>query len=105
MFSKLRSNQGTETMARGGTSNGTAGADGFSIAEYVGGYDDWLRQRRVESAPAKARFGVKPTPKPKSKARKLSFKEQSELAEIPARIEFLEDEQRTFLYRRIRSRK
>lgn len=31
MFSKLQNPQGTEKMARGGTSNGTAGAEGFSI--------------------------------------------------------------------------
>ena len=68
-------------------------ADGFSIAEYVGGYDDWLRQRRVETASAKPRLGVKPAPKPVAQKPKLSFKEQQELAQIPARIEILETEQ------------
>ena len=69
------------------------------INEYVGGYDDWLRQRRPppSATPAKA---AKPTPKPAAKAsaapekaRKLSYKEQRELESLPALIEKLEGEQ------------
>jgi ATP-binding cassette subfamily F protein uup len=79
------------------------------VREYVGGYDDWLRQRprsaagsdKGESAPK-----LSPTPSPAklpettaatAKPRKLSFKEQreleslrAELAALPARIEALE---------------
>jgi len=67
--------------------------------EYVGGYGDWLEQRPNEPrpspqppspalrAPASANAGEgKPT--------KLSYKESRELAELPARIEALEREQR-----------
>jgi len=60
------------------------------IAEYVGGYDDWLRQRPAEEqAPAK-----KPREKPvRKRERKLSFKEKRELEELPERIDRLEAEQ------------
>lgn len=68
------------------------------IAEYVGGYDDWLRQR-----PASV-IEIKPTaekPKsviePVSAQRKLSFKEKRELEEIPSKLESLEAEQQTIL--------
>ena len=61
--------------------------------EYVGGYDDWLRQRPRETPPA-----PEGAPKPRHEApkpanpRKLSFKEKQELEELPARIEALEKE-------------
>jgi len=73
--------------------------------EYVGGYSDWLRQRPAGGA---ARFdatgGVEPKPgtkvgagdtaKPKPPERKkLSFKEQRELEQLPSRIAALEAEQ------------
>jgi len=75
--------------------------------EYEGGYEDWKVQRdraRVLRAQA-ARAATPPKTKeaaPSSKAvvaplgkpRKLSFKEQRELDELPARIEALEAEQR-----------
>jgi ATP-binding cassette subfamily F protein uup len=70
------------------------------VSEYVGGYDDWLLQsRRKAEAPATAaapRSGEKrPAPAPvKEKPRKLTFKEQKEFGELPARIEALETEQR-----------
>lgn len=65
------------------------------IREYVGGYDDWLRQRRQ---PAKATSGEKSAAKaePKAvapKAKKLSYKDQRELDQLPALIESLEAEQ------------
>lgn len=74
------------------------------VNEYVGGFDDWLRQRpqAVDEAATKAAAKpalVKPpaAPQPSNKARKLSFKEQrelttlrEELAEFPARIEVME---------------
>jgi ATP-binding cassette subfamily F protein uup len=69
-----------------------------SIAEYVGGYSDWLRQRpRPAVAPRGAR-GTDPgstpaTPRSASRPAKLSYKHQRELDELPARIEALELEQ------------
>jgi ATP-binding cassette subfamily F protein uup len=70
------------------------------VAEYVGGYDDWLRQRRPAPVPAAA-----PGPKPArrengsgtaaaaGKPVKLSYKEKRELEGLPARIESLEHEE------------
>ncbi len=67
------------------------------IGEYVGGYDDWLRQRPAPSAdgPPKKQAGSspKPAPRPKPRTRKLGFKEKRELAALPERIESLEAEQ------------
>jgi ATP-binding cassette subfamily F protein uup len=69
------------------------------VREYVGGYSDWLRQRPAPtsaSAPAKAAPSAAPsaptTPGPSAEAaprRRLGYKEQRELAELPARIEQL----------------
>ncbi|WP_319583813.1 ribosomal protection-like ABC-F family protein [uncultured Pseudodesulfovibrio sp.] len=74
------------------------------VAEYVGGYDDWLRQRPATApAPVKA---CKPKAEPESAPRKaapakrkLSYKEKFELEKkreelkaMPARIETLETE-------------
>ncbi len=67
------------------------------VAEYVGGYDDWLRQRAPEpaaSAPKPAKPSQpKPAAAPKPKPAKLSYKDQRELDALPARIEALEGEQ------------
>ena len=65
------------------------------IGEYIGGYQDWLRQRsaappRQESRPAPSPAPAKAAPK--SGAR-LGYKEQRELAALPATIEKLEAEQ------------
>jgi ATP-binding cassette subfamily F protein uup len=69
------------------------------VKEYVGGYDDWLRQRgpvptRGEAAAAKrpAPPSAAPAAEPAAKKRKLSFKEQQELAGLPGVIEALERE-------------
>ncbi len=66
--------------------------------EYVGGYQDWLRQRPapagavpLRAARPRAERGAA-APGPGAKPRKLGFKEQRELAELPARIEVLEGE-------------
>jgi ABC transport system ATP-binding/permease protein len=69
------------------------------INEYVGGYSDWLRQRKPVSAP-KARASAAPAttvpaPAAGKKSRRVSFKEQAELAAIPDRIHELEEEQLT----------
>jgi len=60
--------------------------------EYVGGYEDWLRQRK-ESEPAPATKRSKAAAaRAAARPRKISFKERHELGELPARIEALEAE-------------
>ncbi len=63
------------------------------LEEYVGGYDDWLRQRSDQPAPQSkaakpaAQPAEKPAePAPPKKAR-LSYKDQRELDALPAQIE------------------
>ena len=74
------------------------------VSEYIGGYDDWQRERAArEQAAAKAAAvsrgasAMAPAGQgaPERKARKLSNKERTELAALPARIEVLESEQTT----------
>lgn len=59
------------------------------LQEYVGGYDDWLRQRAEikEAAPKEAKAKREKQPKEKSK---LSFKETQEREELPRKIEKME---------------
>jgi ABC transport system ATP-binding/permease protein len=70
-----------------------------SVNEYVGGYSDWLRQRKANTAATKAPSNaqpepsVPPTPPAGIKPRKLSYKDQRELDAIPKTIERLESEQ------------
>jgi len=65
--------------------------------EYVGGYSDWLKQRRKPATAAPAKPAAKApaaTPPTNPKLRtKLSFKEQRELDALPQEIEALEQEQ------------
>jgi len=77
---------------------------GGVVREYVGGYDDWLRQRPAPVAEANAAAKTRPpAAKPaapqaeQAKPRKRSFKEErelealrAELAELPGKIELLE---------------
>ncbi|TAN47483.1 MAG: ATP-binding cassette domain-containing protein [Methylococcaceae bacterium] len=69
------------------------------VSEYVGGYSDWQSQRKSTqpSKPAKPAVPVAATEPPYKPAaparRKLSFKEQRELEQLPARIESLEARQ------------
>ncbi len=119
------------------TSTLSVGADG-SVAEFVGGYDDWLRQAgasaaagaatgapiakaapstddgahgtgvsdrrgrrsRSSSGPAGGRSAGEPDAAapgtgepPSSRRRKLTYREERELASLPQRIEALEEEQ------------
>jgi ATP-binding cassette subfamily F protein uup len=66
--------------------------------EYEGGIEDWLLQRArmpVAAAPAVVVSAApRAAPAAAAPARKLNNKEQRELAELPARIEALEAEQR-----------
>jgi ATP-binding cassette subfamily F protein uup len=67
------------------------------VQEYVGGYEDWLRQRRASEreAGAQARdVPAPPAPRAVSARKKLSFREQQEFQALPQRIEELEGEQR-----------
>ncbi len=78
-----------------------------NVVEFVGGYDDWLRQNKSLEKPEPASKNNRPQPKSEKAAsegsetpRKLSYKEQKaleaqqqELAELPSRIEKLEAEQ------------
>jgi ATP-binding cassette subfamily F protein uup len=68
------------------------------VSEYVGGYSDWLRQRKAPggaaqraSGPARARENAPAAAR--AQARKLSFKERRELEAMPTRIQLLEAEQ------------
>ena len=66
------------------------------INEYVGGYDDWLHQRKQTRPPEekpKAKSSPKAQPKAEpKKAKKLSYKDQRELDALPQLIEDLETE-------------
>lgn len=87
------------------------------VCEYVGGYDDWLRQRSADLAPGKGTFvsdanslagrgsgesSAEPASQPNTvRQKKLSYKEQlevtnlqKELASLPAVLAKLEEEQR-----------
>jgi ATP-binding cassette subfamily F protein uup len=69
---------------------------GGSVGEYAGGYSDWVRQRTpivvASTVPAPKRAEPAPTPTRAPKKRRLSFKETSELAALPDRIDALERE-------------
>ncbi len=63
------------------------------INEYVGGYDDWISQSKGGLQPKETPKAVKEETKPvENKRRKLSFKEEKELAAVTAKIEKLEIE-------------
>jgi len=65
------------------------------INEYVGGYDDWLRQKsdtKPAAATKKAKAQASSAPKAEQK-KKLSYKDQRELDALPKTIEKLENEQ------------
>ncbi|HEC15471.1 MAG TPA: ATP-binding cassette domain-containing protein [Sedimenticola sp.] len=66
---------------------------GGRVNEYVGGYDDWLRQRRSHT-PARPKPEKKEAarPKPKAPSKKLSYKDQRELEGLPGLIEALDAE-------------
>jgi ATP-binding cassette subfamily F protein uup len=75
-----------------------------SVVEYVGGYADWLRQRRPPAETADTKASQKTSPRsatvatatagdqPPTVRRKLSYNEQRELRGLPSRIEALEAE-------------
>ena len=79
--------------------SGTLAFEGNAqVNDYVGGYDDWVRQRQQPEEEAKPK-APKPKPKktPDARPEKLSYKEQREfealeveITELPGKIEELE---------------
>jgi ATP-binding cassette subfamily F protein uup len=75
---------------------------GGQVNEYVGGYDDWLRQKADNGATIKKEAAAKEkssagsrqkkTGKAAGKDKKLSYMDQRELDALPAQIESYEDE-------------
>jgi len=64
---------------------------GGRVGEYVGGYEDWLRQRAISQPPGEVSAPATPGKlESKSKAKKLSYKDQRELEALPKTIEALE---------------
>src|SRR6201999_1606112 len=69
------------------------------INEYVGGYTDWLAQRKTDASGRAAPSGASPAkpaappPAAAAKPKRLSFNEQRELKELPEKIQRLEAEQ------------
>ena len=59
------------------------------VNEYVGGYQEWLRQRVVDKSQTPSKPKVD---KPKKTSNKLSYKDQRLLESLPAQIETLEQE-------------
>jgi len=62
------------------------------VEEYVGGYDDWLRQREIPAAQIEKKPSPKPPPRTRPAPTKMSFKEERELEALPLRLEQLEAE-------------
>jgi ATP-binding cassette subfamily F protein uup len=69
------------------------------VQEFVGGYEDWLRQRSdaaaIEVSPVASREKAPLSSEAAvGSSRKLSYREQQELRQLPGKIEALEGEQR-----------
>ena len=65
------------------------------IKQYIGGYDDWLRQRKAEQAATTtkpAATATKASSKTDAQVKKRSYKVQRQLDQLPAEIERLEIE-------------
>jgi len=65
------------------------------VTEYVGGYEDWVRQRPapVDPSAEPARPRAAAANRPASERKKLSYRERQEYEQLPSRIEALEREQ------------
>jgi ATP-binding cassette subfamily F protein uup len=64
------------------------------IEEYVGGYDDWLRQKGISQNTANEKPLKKPPAKLRPPTLKITFKEERELATLPEKIRALEEEKK-----------
>lgn len=75
------------------TSTLAVAADG-TVREFVGGYDDWLRQVQAEATitPPPAKKSAEKPKRQAEKPRKLTFREERELDALPPRIAALEKE-------------
>ncbi len=63
------------------------------VKEYVGGYEDWLRQKQTSTLETPKASAAQPKAKKDNKAsKKLSYKDQRELDELPQKIESLDAE-------------
>ena len=66
-----------------------------AVNEYIGGYADWFalseQAKRTEANKVAEAAPKKEKPKSSAPAKKMSFKEQKELEQLPARIEELEN--------------
>jgi ATP-binding cassette subfamily F protein uup len=69
------------------------------LQEYVGGYDDWLRQRMVqdEPLPTAPKEQKQKKDRPPKEKQKLSYKETREMEALPQKIEALEEEKRRLM--------
>jgi ATP-binding cassette subfamily F protein uup len=69
----------------------TIAFDAEGPREYVGGYDDWLRQRPTATATASEKKSSPVPTKPQAEVKKkLTYNEQRELKALPEKIEKLE---------------
>jgi ATP-binding cassette subfamily F protein uup len=71
-----------------------------NLEEYVGGYDDWLMQRKEPAALQKSSAPKEQGPKkarPPQEKQKLSFRETRELENLPQTIEALEKEKQSLM--------
>ncbi len=73
----------------------TLGLDGSGFVDIIaGGYEDWEAKREERRKPAKKaakeELAAPPPPPPASKSGKLSYKDQRDYEQLPARIEELE---------------
>jgi ATP-binding cassette subfamily F protein uup len=87
----------TSTLVFEGVAGSGQGAG--EVKEYVGGYEDWLRQRPEPVNPRTLEPTNSRTPEPSHPrttdpgAKKLTYREREELEQLPSRIEALEREQ------------
>jgi ATP-binding cassette subfamily F protein uup len=87
---------------------GGSGQEAGTVKEYVGGYEDWLRQRPEPANRRTPELANPRTPEPsnprttepqhprtaEATPKKLTYRERQELDALPGRIEALEKEQR-----------
>jgi ATP-binding cassette subfamily F protein uup len=71
------------------------------VNEYIGGYEDWLRQTRPPATEVQktkkgksGKAGKKPDKFPGKTTNKLSYTERQELGKLPAKLEKLEEQQK-----------
>ena len=77
------------------------GGGGFAVAEHAGGWSDWAARRAAaaDQPAASKRESPRQPPEAQPARRRLSYREQQELAALPDRIEALEAERATILTR------